>query len=160
MGQGTVKLGKNPFDNFLIGARQGFTVWWKYVATGILMAYAFTEFLELTGIMDLIAKVAAPVMMLFGGLPGIAMVAFIAGFFSKGGGTATAAAMFVEGSLTAADCAILLVLIMSCGGLLGQWIRIVCVSGTVAKRQPWMFVTAFVVGLVATWLMRAVMLFA
>lgn len=159
MGQSTVKLGKNPFDNFLVGARQGFSVWWKYVATGILMAYAFTEFLELTGIMDLVAKYCAPVMFVFGGLPGIAMVAFIAGFFSKGGGTATAAALFAEGSLTGVDCAILLVLIMSCGGLLGQWIRIVCVSGTAAKRQPWMFVVAFAVGIISAWIMRIILMF-
>ena len=155
-----VKLSKNPFDNFLAGARQGFSVWWKFVAPAILMAYVITKFLQVTGILDLFSKYGGPVMMIFGGLPGVAMVAFISGFFSKGGGTAAAAAMYLEGSMTGADCAVLLVLIMSCGGLLGQWLRIVCVSGTSAKRQPWMFAVAFSVGLISAWILRALLLFA
>ena len=159
MAEAKVKLGKNPFDNFMAGARQGFTVWWKFVIPAIVMAYVITKFLNITGLMDLFSKYGGPVMMLFGGLPGVAMVAFIAGFFSKGGGTAAAAAMYLEGSLTGEDCAILLVLIMSCGGLLGQWLRIVCVSGTVSKRQPWMFAVAFSVGLISAWLMRLLLVF-
>lgn len=154
MAEAKVKLGKNPFDNFLAGARQGFGVWWKFMAPAIVMAYVITKFLNLTGIMDLFSKYCGPVMMLFGALPGVAMAAFIAGFFSKGGGTAAAAALYLEGTLTGADCAVLLVLIMSCGGLLGQWLRIVCVSGTSTKRQPWMFVVAFSVGLISAWIMR------
>ena len=74
-----VKLSKNPFDNFLAGARQGFGVWWKFVAPAILMAYVITQFLETTNIMDLFSKYGGPVMMVFGALPGVAMVAFVAG---------------------------------------------------------------------------------
>lgn len=149
-----VKVGKNPFDNFLGGARQGFGVWWRYVAPAITMAYVITMILEKTGVMDLFSNYGGPVMILFGALPGAAMVPFVTGILSKGGGTAAAAALYMQGLLTGSDLAILLVLIMACGGLVGQWLRIVCVAGTDSSRQGWMWAVAFAVGLITSWIMR------
>lgn len=152
------KKGVNPFDEFLQGAREGWDIGVKMVIPSIMMSYIIIRIFNLTGILDLISKYCGPIMMLFGGLPGAAMVAFIAGFFSKGGGTAAAALLFAEGSLSAADCAILLPVIMSCGGLLNQWLRIVCVAGTTSKRQGWMFLVALINGILSAWIMRLIMM--
>ncbi len=152
------KKGVNPFDEFLQGAREGWDIGVKMVIPSIMMSYIIIRIFKITGILDLISAYCGPIMMLFGGLPGAAMIAFIAGFFSKGGGTASAALLFAEGSLSASDCAILLPVIMSCGGLLNQWLRVVCVAGTAPKRQGWMFLIALINGVLSAWIMRFVMM--
>lgn len=63
------------------------------------------QFLTLTGLMDVLAIVCAPIMRLFG-LPGEAAAVLFSAFFSKAAGAAAAASLFGEGVLTAAQCTI------------------------------------------------------
>lgn len=149
---------KTVFENFIIGARKGWGIFTKSMLPSILMAYVLIQILNVTGLMDLVGKIFTPVMRLLG-LPGIAIVALISGFFSKGGGCATAALLYTEGSITEVHATMLLPAIILFGGLLGQWVRIVVLAGVPAKRYSWMFAAAAINSVLALLIMRLILAF-
>jgi len=92
-------------------------------------------------------------------LPGVAVVALISGVLSKGGGCATAALLYAEGSLNAVHATMLLPAIILFGGLIGQWVRIVIVAGTPPERYKWMFAVAGINAVLALYIMRIILSF-
>lgn len=150
-----VEVRKGIFEHFMDGVRKGWNIFTNNMFPSIVMAYMLIQVLQVTGLMDVIARVFQPVMAIFG-LPGIAMVALVSGFFSKGGGCATAALLFKQGSLTAQHCTILLPAIVLFGGLLGQWVRIVVTAGVPGKRYGLMFAVAAIDSILAMWVMKAI----
>lgn len=147
---------KSVVDVFIDGARRGLVdIGFKYVIPSILMSYVIVAILEITGVMDLAQTYCAPVMGIFG-LSGAAIIPYITGVLSKGGGTAVCATMFLSGQLSAAEITILFPAIQMAGGLVNQWVRIVCVSGVASKNQKWMFAVAFIDSFLAMWVMNVV----
>lgn len=65
----SAKVGSNPFDIFVIGARKGFNIAINNLMPNVLMAYVIAEMLNLLGVMQIIGHICAPLMGLFG-LPG------------------------------------------------------------------------------------------
>ena len=106
--------------------------------------------------MDIIAKICGPVMGIFG-LPGEAATVLISAFFAKAAGAATAANLYAEGILTAAQATICVMPCMLMGTLVGHFARIVLVCDTNSKYKPWMFFIALFDSAIGMLLMRLVL---
>lgn len=76
----SAKVGSNPFDIFVIGARKGFNIAINNLMPNVLMAYVIAEMLNLLGVMQIIGHVCAPLMGLFG-LPGEAITVLLTSGF-------------------------------------------------------------------------------
>ena len=77
MSEATTTKKKPIIDVFLGGAKRGFYIGVETVLPSMILGYVIMQFLTLTGLMDVLAIVCAPIMRLFG-LPGEAA----AGLFS------------------------------------------------------------------------------
>ena len=108
MSEATTTKKKPIIDVFLGGAKRGFYIGVETVLPSMILGYVIMQFLTLTGLMDVLAIVCAPIMRLFG-LPGEAAAVLFSAFFSKAAGAAAAASLFGEGVLTAAQCTILII---------------------------------------------------
>lgn len=73
---------KTILEEFMVGCKKGFYVGVENIMPAMVLAYALILFLNITGLMDIIASAVAPVMALFG-LPGGAIVALISAFLPK-----------------------------------------------------------------------------
>lgn len=73
---------KTLLEEFMAGCKKGFYVGVENIMPAMVLAYALILFLNITGLMNIIADAVAPVMALFG-LPGAAIVALISAFFAK-----------------------------------------------------------------------------
>ena len=76
---------KTILEEFMVGCKKGFYVGVENIMPAMVLAYALILFLQISGLMDIIASAVAPVMALFG-LPGAAIVALISAFFAKAAG--------------------------------------------------------------------------
>jgi len=97
---------KSFIEVFMDGAKRGWDVGLRMMTTSLIFAAVLVYILQLTGVMDVFERVFSPVMGIFG-LPGVAVVALIAGFFSKPGGAATAALLYSQGSINEVHATIL-----------------------------------------------------
>ena len=114
----------------------------------MILGYVIMQFLTLTGLMDVLAIVCAPIMRLFG-LPGEAAAVLFSAFFSKAAGAAAAASLFGEG--------VLIIPCMLMGTLVGHFSRIVLVCGVEPKRQPLMLAVPIVDSIVGMLVMRLIL---
>jgi|LSQX01.2.fsa_nt_gb spore maturation protein SpmB len=124
-------------DTFFAGVRKGWAIEEKSIIPSVIMCYSLLAFLQVTGLVDILATIFKPAMGIFG-LPGEGVISLVAGFFSKSTGCATAASLFAAGSLNARHVTILLVGNMAYGGILPQWPRTIVTSGTDSKLHLWM----------------------
>ena len=145
MSEATTTKKKPIIDVFLGGAKRGFYIGVETVLPSMILGYVIMQFLTLTGLMDVLAIVCAPIMRLF------------AAFFSKAAGAAAAASLFGEGVLTAAQCTILIIPCMLMGTLVGHFSRIVLVCGVEPKRQPLMLAVPIVDSIVGMLVMRLIL---
>ena len=60
---------KTILEEFMVGCKKGFYVGVENIMPAMVLAYSLILFLNITGLMDIIANAVAPVMALFG-LPG------------------------------------------------------------------------------------------
>ncbi|KKY72268.1 nucleoside recognition domain-containing protein [Klebsiella michiganensis] len=98
----SAKVGSNPFDIFVIGARKGFNIAINNLMPNVLMAYVIAEMLNLLGVMQIIGHVCAPLMGLFG-LPGEAITVLLTSWLSASAGTGVAVSLLSKGTLNVAD---------------------------------------------------------
>lgn len=124
-------------DTFFAGVRKGWAIEEKSIIPSVIMCYSMLQFLRVTGLVDILANLFRPAMLIFG-LPGEAVISLVAGFFSKSSGCATAASLFTAGSLNARHVTILLIGNMAYGGIMPQWPRTIVTSGTDSKLHLWM----------------------
>ena len=156
MSEATTTKKKPIIDVFLGGAKRGFYIGVETVLPSMILGYVIMQSLTLTGLMDVLAIVCAPIMRLFG-LPGEAAAVLFSAFFSKAAGAAAAASLFGEGVLTAAQCTILIIPCMLMGTLVGHFSRIVLVCGVEPKRQPLMLAVPIVDSIVGMLVMRLIL---
>lgn len=138
---------------FMKGAKKGFYIGVEQILPAMILGYVIVEFLQLTGLVDILGKLFGPVMGIFG-LPGASVVVLISAFFAKAAGAATAANMFAQGLITVPQAAILIMPCMLMGTLVGHYARIVLVSGVDAKYQKLMFLVPIFDSIVGMLLMR------
>ena len=66
MSEATTTKKKPIIDVFLGGAKRGFYIGVETVLPSMILGYVIMQFLTLTGLMDVLAIVCAPIMRLFG----------------------------------------------------------------------------------------------
>lgn len=76
------KQKKSIVTSFMDGAKEGFYIGIENILPAMVLGYVIIRFLELTGLVNLIGKVFAPVMGIFG-LPGEAAIVLMSAFFAK-----------------------------------------------------------------------------
>ncbi|MBU2702411.1 spore maturation protein SpmB [Sporomusaceae bacterium BoRhaA] len=152
---GTLTLQVKPsmIDEFVKGAKKGFYVAVENITPAMVLAYALILFLNIIGVMPILAKLLGPIMAVFG-LPGEAMVVLTAAFFAKAAGCATAATLYSQGVITATQATILFPACITMGTLVGNFVRVVMVSQTNIKWQPLLLCSALVDAAVVMWLTR------
>ena len=121
-------------EEFIFGAKNGFYLGVERILPAMILAYVIILFLKMTGLMVLIGQGLAPVMALFG-LPGEAVIALVSAFFAKAAGAATAATLYADGVISAAQATILFPATITMGTLMGHFVRCVVTAGTNARHH-------------------------
>ena len=129
------KVKPSIIEEFVAGAKKGFYIGAEMIAPAMVLAYVLIQFLDITGLMQIVGKLLGPVMAIFG-LPGEAIIALVAAFFAKAAGCATAATLYSKGIITAAQATILFPACVTMGTLIGHFVRIVIVSNANKKWHP------------------------
>ena len=148
----------NAIEIFTVGARKGLNIGLNTIAPAMVLGYVLVQALKVSGIMDVLAVVCAPVMGLFG-LPGEAFAVLISAFFAKAAGAGAAANLFTAGIITAPQATILLMPCMLMGTLIGHYARIVLVSEANPKLTPIFFAIPLIDSAVGMILVRLILTF-
>ena len=152
----TAEQKKSIIEVFLKGARGGFYVTVEQILPAMILGYVIVEFLEITGLMEIVGKIFGPIMGVFG-LPGAAVAVLISAFFAKAAGAATAANMFAQGVITAAQATILIMPCMLMGTLVGHYARIILVSDVNPAYRKVMLFVPLLTSVVAMLAMRLIL---
>ena len=89
----------NIMDAFITGARNGWSIGINSTLPNVLMAFVLIRILDLTGLLELIGIIFAPIMGIFG-LPGVAATVLMAAIMSMGGGVGVAVALITDGAIS------------------------------------------------------------
>lgn len=144
-------------EHFMQGAKKGFYVGVELIAPAMVMAYALIQFLKLSGLMPIIGSALSPVMAIFG-LPGEASVVLLAAFFAKAAGSATAASLYMAGTIDAAQATILFPACITMGTLIGHFARVVMVCNVRKVYYPLMFAAPVVDAIIVMYLTKIVLM--
>lgn len=154
--QGKTEKKNGAIEVFMGGAKKGLYIGFEQILPAMILGYVIVEVLKLTGIIDILGNVFGPVMGLFG-LPGESVVVLLSAFFAKAAGAATAANLYTEGIVNAAQATILLIPSMLMGTLVGHYARIVLVSDTNPKYRSLMLAIPIIDSIVGMLLMRLIL---
>ncbi|MBV7271440.1 nucleoside recognition protein [Clostridium sp. PL3] len=149
---------KNIIETFMAGAKKGFYIGVELITPAMILGYAIIQFLQITGLLDIVGKLLNPVMMVFG-LPGKASVALIAAFFAKTAGAAAAATLYTNGAINAVQATILFPATILMGTLVGHYVRIVIVANTNKKWHPLLIAVPIIDAVIAMLITRAILSF-
>lgn len=144
----TPKKRVNLLNSFVNGARKGLNMAFTSMVPNVIFAFALIQFLNITGLTDLIGSIFGPFMGLFG-LPGEAATVVLAGLLSTGGGFGAAASLATAGVLNASHCAILLVGIALFGSLVQYSGRVLGTAGVPSKHFPALIVINLITAFLA-----------
>lgn len=151
------KNNNSAIEVFMNGAKRGVQIGLNQIAPAMILGYTIVALLKLTGLIDVIGTVFGPIMGVFG-LPGESVVVLISAFFAKAAGAATAANLFMEGSINAAQATILLVPCMLMGTLIGHYARIVLVAGANQKHRGILLVIPIITSLLGMLAMKMILI--
>lgn len=138
---------KGIIEIFLAGCKKGLYIGLEQILPAMVLGYVVVQFLQLTGITDVLSVVFGPVMGIFG-LPGASIVVLISAFFAK------AANLYATGVITAAQATILLMPCMLMGTLVGHFARIVLVANVNPAHRALLLCIPIITSVVAMLLMR------
>lgn len=147
---------KSIIEIFMAGAKKGFYIGIEQMIPAVILGYVIVAFLQLSGLLDLLGKIFSPIMSLFG-LPGEAIVVLISAFLSKAAGAASAANLYTQGILSAAQCTILVMPCMLMGTLVGHFARIILVADVNEKHRGLMLAVPIIDSVLAMWTMRLIL---
>ena len=148
---GVVK--RTMLEEFIFGAKNGFYLGVERILPAMILAYVIILFLKMTGLMAVIGQAISPVMALFG-LPGEAVIALVSAFFAKAAGAATAATLYADGVITAAQATILFPATITMGTIMGHFVRCVVTAGTNARHHALMIAIPVIDAMLSMLLMR------
>lgn len=146
---------KTPFDIFVDGAKKGWGVGIGSIIPNVLMAFVLIYVLKLTGLLEMIGMLFQPVMGAFG-LPGEAITVLLAAWMSMGGGTAVAASLFLEGTLTVPQLAVLLPAIYIMGSQVQYMGRVLGTMGVKGKYYGSMILISVINAFLSLWVMNLI----
>jgi spore maturation protein SpmB len=120
-------------DVFLGGARKGVNLWFYSMIPGVVLGYSMIEVFRVTGLLDLLGNIFAPIMAVFG-LPGEAMPVLLTSLLALSGGCAAAASLAAAGTLNGPQATIILPMILCLGSQLQFVGRILAVADVPSKK--------------------------
>jgi len=147
-------------DIFVAGARRGWDIGKNSIAPNVVMAFVLIHLFKVIGLLDLIGRIFAPIMGIFG-LPGEAMAGLAAGWLSMGGGIGVSAALYADGLLNGTHLTIMIVGIYLAGAQIQYMGRLLGVAEIKSRFYPHllglcilnaimgMLVMRFLIGIVA-----------
>ncbi|MEA5059856.1 MAG: hypothetical protein VB049_07445 [Candidatus Pelethousia sp.] len=97
---------KSILQAFVEGANKGWKISTTSMMPNVMMAFMVIYILSLTGLLDVISTVFAPIMGVVK-LPGAAATVYISALLSGVGAAGAASGLYLAGELSAANCAIL-----------------------------------------------------
>lgn len=156
MGEAKPVQKRSVIEEFVFGAKNGFYLGAERILPAMILAYVLILFLKTTGLMAIIGNIVSPVMALFG-LPGEAIIALISAFFAKAAGCATAATLYNDGVINAAQATILFPACITMGTLIGHFVRCVMTSGTNPKHHALMMAVPIIDALISMLLTRLIL---
>ena len=142
-------------DVFVSGVKRGWGIATGSMLPNVLMAFILIYVLKLTGILDLLGSLFAPVMKIFG-LPGEALMVLLAAWLSMGGGVGVATSLFAAGSLSLHDIAVLAPAMYLMGSQVQYIGRLLGVVGTPGKYIPVMVLISIINALLALLVMQII----
>lgn len=142
-------------DVFVSGVKRGWGIATGSMLPNVLMAFILIYVLKLTGILDLLGSLFAPVMKVFG-LPGEALMVLLAAWLSMGGGVGVASSLFAAGSLSLHDIAVLAPAMYLMGSQVQYIGRLLGVVGTPGKYIPVMVLISIINALLALLVMQII----
>lgn len=152
------KKKQNVIDMFITGCRNGWNIGISNMLPNVIMAFVIIKALNVTHLMQLLGKVCAPVMALWG-LPGEAVAVLISSFMSMGGGVGAAAGLLSSGALTPKDVSILLPAIYLMGSLVQYLGRCLGTAEVDSKHYGVMIGICIFNALAAMWVMKLLVAF-
>ncbi len=148
---------KNPMvtDVFVKGAVQGWGIATSSTIPNVLMAFVLIRVLQVSGLLDILGSIFAPIMAIFG-LPGEAAAVLIGGWMSMGGGVGVAVALFDAGTLNGVHLGILAPAIYLMGSQLQYMGRALGVIGTAGRMIPVLMGVSILNAFIAMFIMRII----
>lgn len=147
------KQRKMVTDAFVEGARRGWNIAIGSMLPNVLMAFVLIYILRLTGILELLGQLFAPMMGLFG-LPGEALMVLLAAWLSMGGGVGVASSLFAAGALSLENIAVLAPAMYLMGSQVQYIGRVLGVIGTPGRLIPVMVGISVLNAFLALWVMQ------
>ena len=119
------------------------------------MAFVLIRVLQVSGLLDILGSIFAPIMGIFG-LPGEAAAVLIGGWMSMGGGVGVAVALFDAGTLNGVHLGILAPAIYLMGSQLQYMGRALGVIGTAGRMIPVLMGVSILNAFIAMFIMRII----
>ena len=149
----TAHVRKNIMDMFIDGARRGFTIATTSLLPNVVMAFVIIQALKVTGLLDIVGKVCAPIMAIWG-LPGEAATVLLAAVMSMGGGVGVCASLVATSTLNGHDATILLPAIYLMGNPVQNTGRCLGAAGVNPKYYPHIITICVINALLSLWVMQ------
>lgn len=144
---------RTPFDQFIEGARKGWSVGTNSIIPNLVMAFALSEILKILGVLEFIGNLFGPVMGIFG-LPGEAITVLLTSWISMAAGVGIAASLFKSATLTPTHITILIPAIYLMGAQVQYMGRLLGVSEVPKRYWPILFATSILNAVIAMLFMR------
>jgi spore maturation protein SpmB len=144
---------KSVIDVFVVGAKKGWNVGINNIIPNVLMAYVCIQILQITGLLELLGNLFAPVIAVFG-LPGQAVMVLISALMSMGGAVGVAHALYTNGILTGVHITILIPAIYLMGSKIQYLGRLLGTVGIQPKYYPLMLGISICNAMISMLIMR------
>ncbi len=140
-------------DIFVEGAKKGWSIATLSTVPNVLMAFVIIKALQITGALDLMGSLFAPIMAVFG-LPGEAAAVLIGAWMSMGGGVGVVISLFDQGILNGEHIAIIAPAIYLMGSQVQYLGRVLGPIGTEGRHIPVMIFISMLNAFCAMFLMN------
>lgn len=138
---------------FVEGACKGWKVATLNMLPNVVLAFVFIKALQISGFLDALGVIFAPVMAFFG-LPGEAVTVLISTWFSAGGGIGAAAGLYAHGVMDSTHVSIVMPAIFLMGAQIQYVGRILGVAGVDSRHYPMLFCIGILNALLAMLTMK------
>jgi len=126
------------YGTFVEGVCKGWKIATLNMLPNVVLAFVFIKALQISGLLDVLGAVFAPLMAFFG-LPGEAVTVLISTWFSAGGGIGATAGLYSHDIMDSTHVSIVMPAIFLMGAQLQYVGRILSVAGVDSRHYPMLF---------------------
>ena len=123
------------YSAFVEGCRKGWNVATQNMLPNVVLAFVFIKALQISGLLEGMGQICAPVMSIFG-LPGESIAVLISTWFSAGGGVGAAAGLYTHGIMNKTHMSIIMPGIFLMGAQIQYAGRILGVANIRSRYYP------------------------